>query len=419
MRLKHLAVALVASVPLVLPVAPAGAAENVDCYEYAAQDPPGEADAAHVPYDLLGVPEAHELFDRRDRTPGAGIRVAVLDSGVTPQASGLEVAEATNLADSRELVDPHGTIVAGLIAGDRRDDGRLTGVAPGAEIVDVRVYDQADPQDGEVGVETSRVVAGLEWVGREARRLDIRIVNVSLAVARTTALERAVEALRRKDVIVVAATGNRPAEGDELFAEYGERAPGQDALQDVHPAGLDDVLAVNATAGGAFVDGTPVDPLDSVLPNSMTDVAVPTAGGVSHALNGGTCVVTGVATSWAAAEVSGLVALLWSWFPTESDEQILARLVETADGTTAGPTTLTGAGVVQPVEAMTRELTIGRDGTIERAEPEASRIPRATAPDPAVDPLELARDRAVWWGLLGGAVLVLALLLRPILARRR
>jgi len=35
------------------------------------------------------------------------------------------------------------------------------------------------------------------------------------------------------------------------------------------------------------------------------------------------------------------------------------------------------------------------------------------------DPLDLMRDRAVWWGLLGGAAIVLALMLRPILARRR
>jgi len=34
-------------------------------------------------------------------------------------------------------------------------------------------------------------------------------------------------------------------------------------------------------------------------------------------------------------------------------------------------------------------------------------------------PLDLVRDRMVWWGLLGGAALVLALLLRPVLARRR
>ena len=402
---------------LVVPVAPAGAADNADCFAYAADDPRGDADAAHVPYDLLRVTAAHELF--AGRQPGEGIRVAVVDSGVAPRATGIDVVVATSVAGAGEPVDPHGTIVAGLIAGAERGDGRLTGLAPGADIVDVRVYDQADPQEGEVGVETDRVVAGLEWVAREAGRLDIKVVNVSLAVARTAALERAIASLRRQDVIVVAATGNRPAEGEELFAEYGERAPGQDAFADVHPAGLDDVLGVNATAGGIFVEGAPVDPLDSVLPNSLTDVAAPTAGGVSYALNGSTCVVPGVATSWAAAEVSGLVALLWSWFPDETDEQILARLRATADGTTAGPTTLTGAGAVQPVEAMTRELTVRRDGRIDRTAPEDSPIPQATAPDPAVDPLELVRERAVWWGLLGGAVLVLALLLRPLLARRR
>ena len=41
-----------------------------------------------------------------------------------------------------DLLDYHGTAVAGLIAGKPRGD-LLTGVAPGAQIVDVRVYDDS------------------------------------------------------------------------------------------------------------------------------------------------------------------------------------------------------------------------------------------------------------------------------------
>ena len=43
----------------------------------------------------------------------------------------------------------------------------------------------------------------------------------------------------------------------------------------------------------------------------------------------------------------------------------------------------------------------------------------ATAPEPAPDLLATTRDNAIWWGLIGGGLLVVALLLRPMLARRR
>jgi membrane-anchored mycosin MYCP len=45
--------------------------------------------------------------------------------------------------------------------------------------------------------------------------------------------------------------------------------------------------------------------------------------------------------------------------------------------------------------------------------------PRVTAPQPPPDPVAGTLADARWWGLLGGAALVVALLLRPLLARRR
>jgi membrane-anchored mycosin MYCP len=80
---------------------------------------------------------------------------------------------------------------------------------------------------------------------------------------------------------------------------------------------------------------------------------------------------------------------------------------------------LTGAGVVQPVEALTRHLTVAEDGTVVAAVDEASRLPPARAPQPEADPLGSMRDHAVWWGLLGGGAIALALLLRPLLTRLR
>ena len=79
------------------------------------------------------------------------------------------------------------------------------------------------------------------------------------------------------------------------------------------PAGyLDDVIGVNATAGGAEA-GT--DPQLNVGASSATDVAAPTYGAVVLAVNGSACTLQDINTSWAAAEVSGVLALLMTQVP--------------------------------------------------------------------------------------------------------
>jgi len=103
-----------------------------------------------------------------------------------------------------------------------------------------------------------------------------------------------------------------------------------------------------------------------VVKNSRTTVAAPTYDAVSYGLNGSTCLVEPTSTSAAAGEVAGVVALLWQRYPEDRAAQIVSRLVNTADGTTDDPTPLTGAGVVQPYEALTRPLAPSRTGAVER-----------------------------------------------------
>jgi membrane-anchored mycosin MYCP len=155
-----------------------------------------------------------------------------------------------------------------------------------------------------------------------------------------------------------------------------------------------------------------------VLESSATDVAAPTAGAVSYSLRGEPCLLLDPATSYAAAEVSGVLALLQSAY----DEPVAAsvrRLLTTADGPSDVPNPLVGAGTVQAMDALTRPMDIAPDGTDEGAgsvehEPQVLSVP----PEPD-DLLASTRHDAVWWGLVGGGVLLLALVLRPVLARRR
>ena len=404
------------------PVA-AAVEEDYECSGIdASTDDVYETDAESIPTTVLGLGAAHGLFPDDGPLPGAGVKVAVVDSGVHAGSPDLlDVVPGESFTSESDLLDHHGTAVAGLIAGKPRGD-QATGIAPGAQIVDVRVYDDSEqPTPPAVDVETDRVAAGLEWVARNAKDERIQVATVALQVGPSRRLAKAIEALRRADVVVVAASGDRPSEEtDPLFSTYGELKPGEDAAADVFPAGYDrGVVAVNASAGGHPDELDDFDVRGTVLQSSATDVAAPTYAAVSVGVNGSTCLLSEVATSWAAAEVSGVVALLRARYPDEKAGQIIARLEQTASGSTDDLNVLAGAGVVQPLEALTRPLTPDVGGDLGRGRPEQSVIPPAAAPEPQADTLAPARHDAVWWGLFGGGALVVALLLRPILARRR
>ena len=217
-------------------------------------------------------------------------------------------------------------------------------------------------------------------------------------------------------MLVFAPAGDRPASpADPFYAGFAQRRAGEDAAGEVFPAGYPSVVAVSATADGAPT----ADPRDSVLPNSATDLAAPTYGALTLARNGGLCALPEVSTSWSAGQVAGVVALLRARFPDDNAAQIVARLRVTATGSDGVPTALAGAGVVSPVEALTRPLRPDRDGSVAVSAPEQDRFPRATAPDSPQDRSASVRRTTLWWGLLGGAAVVLALLLRPLVARRR
>ena len=404
---------------------PAQAADEPECSQADEENPPGAVTRAGKPLGLLHIDQAQALFDAKGTEAGRNVTVAVVDSGVVDTGP-LDVEHAPSQAGQGEVADFHGTAVAGLIAGGEGPRG-VIGIAPAAKILDVRVYDTDEPAEGQEGVESANVVAGLRWVAKAAKTdPTIKVVNVSLALGHVDALEKAIHQLVKRDIVVVAASGNRPqGETDYGFSDYDTEptdGDGEDAADDFFPAGYDDVVAVNATAGG-LPNSDEVDVRGFVLQNSQTDVAAPTYDAVSVDINGGTCrLADGIATSWAAAEVSGVVAMLRSWYPQDSAKQIIARLKATANGTDADPemtSWLTGAGVVQPLEALTRPMTVTRSGTVVAAVDEASQLPPARAPRPESDPLGSMRDNAVWWGLLSGGAIVLALLMRPIMDRLR
>ena len=101
---------------------------------------------------MMNMPAAWQL------TEGAGVKVAVLDSGVDPYVSDLTGSVLTgpdytgvHTSSANPNWGVHGTWMASLIAGHGHDGGvdGIIGIAPQAQILSIRVIpDRADPHYG-------------------------------------------------------------------------------------------------------------------------------------------------------------------------------------------------------------------------------------------------------------------------------
>jgi serine protease AprX len=168
---------------------------------------------------------------------GAGIGVAVIDSGITPWHDDLTIANRTGQRVTK-FVDfvnnrtakyddwGHGTHVAGIIAGNGYDsNGDRLSIAPKANIVALKAL------DFEGKGKISDIIAALDWVITNKTQYNIRVVNMSLGAGvfesyytdpLTLAAKRAVDA----GIVVVAAAGNmgKAADGKPQYGAI--TAPG-------------------------------------------------------------------------------------------------------------------------------------------------------------------------------------------------
>ena len=146
------------------------------------------------------------------KTPAA--TMAIVDSGVDTSNGqfGTRLLAQVDLtsqgpslrADGRG----HGTFVAGVAAGA----GVYGGAAPTAKLVSLKVFN--DLGQGQ----TSDVLRAADWILKNKDRYGIRVANFSLQSSLATSfrfdpLDRAVEALWRSGVVVVAAAGNYASAG--------------------------------------------------------------------------------------------------------------------------------------------------------------------------------------------------------------
>src|SRR5438132_9365997 len=235
----------------------------------------------------------------------------------------------------------HGSHVAGLVAGNgSQSGGKYAGVAPQANLIDIKVGDNT-------GVATvSDVVKGLGFVLDNKDKFNIRVVNLSLrsnaAQSYTTdPLDAAVELLTFRGVLVVAAAGNTGSVTDAV-----SYAPANDpfvltvgAVDDLGtPAFADDVVP-SWSSRGTTQDGfakpdvyVPGRHLVSVLsPNSV----LATQSG-AMLVNSNYMQLSG--TSMAAGVTSGAAALVFNAHKDYTPGQVKAALMQTALPILSDPT---------------------------------------------------------------------------------
>ncbi|MFD2762746.1 S8 family serine peptidase [Micromonospora eburnea] len=289
---------------------------------------------------LIGAPEAWSAgFD------GAGVRVAVLDTGIDvahPDLAG-KVSARQNFTDGEEDDRDHvghGTHVASTIAGSgAASDGRYRGVAPGASLLDGKVC-------AEFGCLESWIVAGMQW----AAESGADVVNMSLGGPNTPEvdpLEEAVNALTAQHgTLFVIAAGNDG--GDETV---GSPATAEAALA-VAAFTKSDELA-DFSSRGPSADGWAVKPeiaapgVDIVAARSK-DGFLGEPGQLYMPLDG---------TSMATPHVAGAAALLSQAHPQWNAAQLKAALMASAKPSSGVGVFAQGAGRVDVARAVTQQVT--------------------------------------------------------------
>ncbi|MBW0017864.1 MAG: type VII secretion-associated serine protease mycosin [Mycobacterium sp.] len=385
---------------------------------------------------MLNLPAAWQ-FSR-----GEGQLVAVIDTGVRPgprlpsvEAGGDFVETTDGLTDC----DGHGTLVAGIIAGQPGADG-FSGVAPGARLVSIRVTSAKFSPRATGGDPTlARASLDVTALGRaivHAADLGARVINISAVTClpsdRTIdqgALGAAIRyAAVDKDAVIVAAAGNSGPTGSVAGGTSCESNPLTDLSRPDDPRNWASVKSVSIPSWWqpyvlSVASLTPEgQPSKFTMAGPWVGIAAPGESIVSVSNRDGGGLANGLpdehenlialsGTSYAAGYVSGLAALVRAKYPGLTAAQVMRRITATAHNAARAPSNLVGAGSLDPVAALTWELPASAEPTAAQAKPVS--VPAAPAPkDTAPRTVALAGTAAL-------AVLVAAAGTATAIAARR
>lgn len=268
--------------------------------------------------------EAQEAWSS---STGAGIIVAVLDTGIDmthPEFAGQIHGEPVDLInDGKFMADDsgHGTHVSGVIAA-KADNGGITGVAHGARILPVKVFNRSGNTTIEIVVEGMYAAADK----------GAKIINMSMGKhSYNQVLEDAVADLYSRGVLVFAAAGNL---GSNIIS-YPAAYPFAVA---VGATDRNEKLATFSNYGDLLSFSAPGDEVLSTFPVTATN---PSGAGV---LSG---------TSMATPHAAAVAALVWAKHPSWTPGQVINAMISgVRDLGEAGKDKYFGHGQVNALQSL-------------------------------------------------------------------
>jgi membrane-anchored mycosin MYCP len=337
----------------------------------------------------LGIGEAHKF------ATGAGITVAVIDTGVdasprVPAEPGGDfvVKDGDGLSDC----DAHGTLTASIIAGRPALTDGFVGVAPDARLISLRQTSEAfEPKDNQANQNDPNATPAAGSVRSLARavvhaaNLGANVINISEAacfkvkkpVDESTLGAALNYAVNVRGAVIVAAAGN-------TGGDCAQNPPPDPSIPS-DPRGWQGVQTIVTPAwyaplvlavGGVGQDGAPSPfsmhgPWVGAAAPAENIVALGPEGKPVDALPGKDGPVPIAGTSFAAAYVSGVAALIRQKFPDLTPAQIITRITASARHPGGGVDDAVGAGTIDAVAALTWDIPTG---------PATARAPYAVKP---------------------------------------
>ena len=269
---------------------------------------------------MIKAQKAHRI------SRGENVLIAVIDTGIDGKHPELEgtISAHFNAFPSQPLTpDKHATAIAGILTA-KRD---LAGISPAARILAVQAFTptSSDKDSGSGGNGTSqRIAVSINW----AMMKGARVINMSFAgPSMDDLVARLIARGNEAGIIFVAAAGNGGPKAKPAF-----------------PAAHAGVISVTA------VDDTQ-KLYDHANIGDYIDVSAPGVDIMSPAPGGAYDIASG--TSFAAAHVSAVAALVLARSPRTNRDKLLSQLKTTAfDLGPPGPDNQYGAGLVDALGAL-------------------------------------------------------------------
>lgn len=309
---------------------------------------------------------------------GAGATVAILDTGVQPNPRLPDVVAGGDYlqagGNGMTDCDAHGTLVAGIIGAQPAGTDGFEGVAPQAQVISIRVRSAAWqydlPGNSPDSMKSELDVRAIARAVVHAANMGAGVIDVSLPMCMPanqpvddSLLSAAIGyAVNVRHALVIAAAG------DTNGATPCTQNPPIDPSQPYDPRNWKNVKTIStpgwyspAVLTVGFTTAKGIESADS-LSGPWVSLAGPGTAIESLNSNGAPTVVNGIGSggelvplggsSFAAAYVAGVAALLRSRFPSESPTDIADRLLASAHSPARGIDNTVGGGLIDPVAAL-------------------------------------------------------------------